>query len=191
MTSAYRPFEVVGLVGRMKAGKDTAGNRLVERWGYVRYAFADALKEMCGIVLDAMGIDRTEIGWTGRDWTGPKTDLGRRMLQGVGHGARDTLDPRVWVTVLDRAVQDRAPQYVVVTDVRYPNEARWVLENRGVLVRVERPDVDRSGDEHRDPTEAHVDRIAVSYVLRNDDTVERLHAQVDGLIAGALADGGY
>lgn len=38
---------IIGFGGRFKSGKDTAGEILVNEFNFVRYAFADNLKQMC------------------------------------------------------------------------------------------------------------------------------------------------
>lgn len=170
---------LIGIVGRKRAGKDTIAARLVEKWRYVRYAFADSLKDLSGLVLDGLNFDRSHIGWTGRDWTGAKSDLGRQLLVTVGDGARRTIDPEMWVGALSRRVEANAPQFVVVSDVRYPNEARWVRANSGTLIRVTRPDVDL---DETDACERFTDTIACQYSIQNDDTIETLQHRVDNLM---------
>jgi hypothetical protein len=157
----------------MGAGKDTIAKHLVKEHGFVRYAYADPLKELCANV-----VDRNEIGWTGADWTGPKTDVGRSILQRIGHGARQSLIPDVWVQTLAGRIDANAPQNVVISDVRYPNEARWVQEH-GLLVRVTRPGVDRSGPEHQHPTETSIDSFAVDWDFENIGTIDELCEDVD------------
>ena len=39
--------KIVGFLGNKGSGKDTCGSYLVEKYGYVRYAFGDPVKEVC------------------------------------------------------------------------------------------------------------------------------------------------
>lgn len=45
--------KIVGVVGRARSGKDTVADRLIEKFGFVRVAFADKLKE---ILVDAFDV---------------------------------------------------------------------------------------------------------------------------------------
>lgn len=109
---------IVGLAGYAGAGKDAAGAAFVHQ-GFTRRAFADPLKDIA-----------LRIGWDGA-----KDDTGRRLLQDLGVAAREVLGPDVWVNA---ALADLPPD-VVVTDVRFPNEARAIQELGGRLVLVTRP----------------------------------------------------
>jgi hypothetical protein len=176
---------IVGVAGRLGAGKDTVGDYLVRAYGFKRVAFADALKELCSHV-----VSRAAVGWNGENWTGSKSEYGRMILQGIGKGARGVIGPGVWVSALDRTLSQTDglnpfSDRVVVTDVRYPNEVDYVRWNgdKSLLIRVDRPGVDRSGPEHQHETEAHVDSLKVDAVVVNDGTLEQLYARVDAVMA--------
>lgn len=177
---------LIGLIGRLKSGKDTAGRRLTEKHGFSRYAFADILKELC-----SYAVDREDLGWDGENWIGSKTPLGRQILQGIGHGAREVLGPDVWVDAMAMAIainqKNATDDDIVITDVRYLNEAEWVKRRGGLLIRINRPDVDRSGPEHQHPTEANVDNLPADIELTNDATIGALWEKMDAIVAAVRA----
>lgn len=117
---------LIGMIGFAGAGKDTAAEALLGR-GFERRAFADALKA----VALAMG------------WDGVKDERGRRFLQDLGLACREHIHERVW---LDAALRDIEGRDVVITDVRFLNEAEAVREAGGILVRVVRPGVGPAND---------------------------------------------
>ena len=43
---------IIGLLGKKRSGKDTSGNYLIEKYNFVKYAFADPVKEICRILFD-------------------------------------------------------------------------------------------------------------------------------------------
>lgn len=115
---------LVALNGVGEAGKDTAALGLIEQ-GWVRLAFADVLKEFA-----------RRIGWDGR-----KDAAGRQFLEDIGAGAREILDPYVWVKPVHRQIlhhRERG-EHVVITDMRYPNEADMVRQLGGYTLEVLRP----------------------------------------------------
>lgn len=177
---------LVALTGRLGSGKDTIAAHLISQHSFTRFAFADMLKSLCA---HAEGVvTREDLGWTGYSWTGPKSDVGRRMLQGIGHGAREILGPDVWVGAMSLAINRVTPRpdRVVVTDVRYPNEVDWVRHHRGLLIRVARPGSDLSGPEHTHPTEANIDRFVVDVEIENSGTVGELWAKVERILKVAV-----
>jgi hypothetical protein len=73
---------------------------------------------------------------------------------------------------------------VVVTDVRFPNEAQHIRDHGGLVVRVERPgaqdDGAARGSSH--PSESLVDTITPDRTLLNDGTLEDLATRVKSLM---------
>jgi hypothetical protein len=172
---------LVGLIGKKRVGKDTFAAVLVEEFGFARVAFADPLKEM------ALTIDPWIHGFSGthrlatavrvHGWESAKDrhpDV-RYFLQRLGDGVRQ-FDPEFWVRVgmaqADLLRHDRPmgsmgipAKPVVITDVRYPNEADAVREAGGILVRIMRPGVD-DGDTHA--SETALDDYEVDAIVEND-----------------------
>lgn len=62
----------------------------------------------------------------------------RATLQQWGTEYRRNRDDNYWVDLLDRRIRMEAPQYALVTDVRFRNELGWVRGRGGVGVHVKR-----------------------------------------------------
>lgn len=98
-------------------------------------------------------------------WNGEKDVLGRFTLERFGKLMRDKSlqfpKKDYWIAALGRAnpgLLDDDKQIRIITDVRYKNEAAWVRESGGVLIRVEKTKdgVLVSTSEH--PVETELDR---------------------------------
>lgn len=179
---------IVGLMGKKRSGKDTFAARLVEYHGFTRLAFADALKNALidtDPMLDTIGFSSLRLselveiaGWE-RAKESPEV---RRLLQNFGVAVRNHVGESSWVRAVHRqAVQIAGP--VVVTDVRFPNEADWVLGQQGSLVRIL-----RAGQVHDDDHESEtaVDDYEASITIRAESgDVGRLHREAS-FLAGAL-----
>src|SRR5690606_13923354 len=102
----------------------------------------------------------------------------RRVLQRMGVGVRD-LDPDFWLRIAAEKIGSMrlAGRGVVVTDVRFPNEAGYI-EGFGLLVRVGRPGI-ASDDTHE--SETALDDYPHDSYLINDGSVQDLRDQVDCL----------
>lgn len=137
----------IGLIGKARSGKDTAANHLVRTRAYTRLAFADPLKEMA-LSIDPYiptGVGVTvrlsaliaDVGWEYAKDHYPEV---RRILQHTGQTVRE-YDDEFWVATMRRKI-DSALAWnipVVVTDVRYPNEADMLRARGFKLVRIVRP----------------------------------------------------
>ena len=206
---------LVGLIGKKRVGKDTFAAVLVEEFGFARVAFADPLKEMA-LTIDpiianglrgsvpvhmrlstAVALD----GWESVKDTYPEV---RRFLQRLGDGVRQ-FDEDFWVGAGMKAAAGKRIQRpdfhnelgrgeghwlpgqpVVITDVRYPNEADAIRDAGGILVRIVRPGVD-DGDTHA--SETALDDYAVDDIVENRGSVFELEmlARDRGAWIGTLA----
>jgi hypothetical protein len=102
----------------------------------------------------------------------------RAYLQQLGVAVRDNVGEDAWI----RALANRAafvPGPVVVTDVRFHNEADWIQRAHGALVRIERPGLD-DRDSHKSENELNA-RIA-NHVVVNDRGLDELHRTADLLV---------
>jgi hypothetical protein len=182
---------LIGLVGLKQAGKDHTAQILGEDHRFVRFAFADRLKEMA-LAIDPyvstntagariMPIRLTElvnrVGWE----TAKRYQDVRRLLQRLGkEGVRDSIDEDAWVNIVFEQVDPllAAGMNVVVSDVRFANEADAIRRRGGLIWRIAR-EGQESHDEHASETEQK--RIVTDLVLRNTGD-ERYRAIVDEAI---------
>ncbi|UAJ15387.1 deoxynucleoside monophosphate kinase [Arthrobacter phage Niobe] len=190
------PAPLIGLIGKKRTGKDTFAAKLVRDHGYTRVALADPLRE-AALALDPIvgtfplnseGILRVrewrlsevidELGWEkAKDYV-PEV---RRTLQRLGTESIRSLDDQFWIrTAFQRIDALRAEgKPVVVTDVRYPNEADAIREATGYLVRIVR-DLPDDGDSHA--SEKAMDDYREHLRVPNNGSVEDLD-----YLAGAIA----
>jgi hypothetical protein len=180
----------IALMGRARSGKDTVAAHLGRTQRYVPFAFASPLKtaaEKLNPIISAGNLTEVrlldaldEFGWEGAKDAYPEV---RRILQHMGQGVRD-LDPDFWVAQLMRQVwgSQRYGARIVVTDVRYPNEADVLKLNGFVMVRVERPSLT-----FRDQNSGHVSEVSLAEyphdrIVFNSGTPEDLYRAVDALV---------
>lgn len=180
-------YKSIGLIGRAQAGKDSVGDRLRQRYGYQRVAFADPLKAAAlridPIIPTTYGVHVrlsqlvSAAGWDYAKVTYPEV---RRVLQHVGQTVR-TLDPGFWVRAAVPAIEaaERLNLPVVVTDVRYENEA-LALRDRGFsFIRITRPGTDTPGA-HKSETD--LANWAAAITIGNAGTLDDLNRIVDSLL---------
>jgi hypothetical protein len=166
---------LIGLTGYARSGKDEAARALVDR-GWRRVAFADAVRE-CLLAIDPIVETHADVfvrlssivateGWeAAKAW--PEV---RGLLQRVGTEAgRLVIDEDVWVSLVYRKIYaaqaDAEVIGVVVTDVRFANEARMIRDLGGEIYRVERPGV---GPVNAHASDTAIGQIEVDGVLTND-----------------------
>lgn len=146
---------VIGLAGYARVGKDTAAAHLVDAHGFVRVGFADPLKDLAyelnptvegtmeGVVVELRSIVQ-HFGWDRGKTLFPEV---RDYLVTLGAGARKIIGPEVWTTALRHRVEALGDVDVVVSDVRYPNEAQLVRDLGGIVWGITRPNVGPANEE--------------------------------------------
>lgn len=116
----------IGLLGEMRAGKDTVAEIIVEELGQRNtdlYAFSSGIHDVIKRYLPG------------------EYDKGkpREALQRIGQLFRE-FDPDVWVNNLllsaDLVVSEITNSNVIVTDVRQPNEAKRLKEEGYTIIKV-------------------------------------------------------
>lgn len=186
---------LIGLTGRAGAGKDTAADYLCDRYGFMRASFAQPLKTMLEALFEPMGIDHAHL------YEPPMKNLpipalgglsARYAMQTLGtEWGRRLMGEDFWVSCLDAqlylAGDHRVPAHdrLVVTDVRFPNEARWIARCGGKLIRLQREQAGLAAW----PLAAHesekrIDELRVDLEIHNHGpTLAGLHALLDGTMA--------
>ncbi|WJN63390.1 deoxynucleoside monophosphate kinase [Streptomyces phage phiScoe55] len=186
------PTLLIGLSGYAGSGKDEAAAALVVG-GWRRDAFADRLRTFLlaldpwvdtypdvGVVRLAKLVDA--YGWDRAKRQFPEI---RRLLQRAGTEAgRKVLGANIWVDSLMKDF-DRENEALVVTDVRFPNEADAIRKAGGVVVRINRPGVgpkeDPGGWVHE--SEVALDHYDFDVTVNNNGTIEELHHHLLGTVA--------
>lgn len=182
---------ILGLTGRAGSGKDTVADILVRDHGYTRIAFADPLRAMAydlnpivdwhdrvPVYLQTV-VDRD--GWDIAKRIYPQV---RRILQRIGTDVvRNHISPTFWVDkAMDAIATGREEQKWVVTDCRFPNEAK-AISDVGWVIEITRPGLEPLPGAHA--SEAGVGKDLIDFTIDNKGTIEEL-AQGAGWLAGYI-----
>ena len=167
-------IKLIGLTGRKQSGKDTVCLLLGEfsRIPILRRAFADPLKKEAA---NALGVSLSEI-------EGNK-ELYRPALQWWGTEFRRRTDPQYWINKMPPI---SFGFLTIVTDVRFQNEADYITNNGGVMVRVERP-IERTEQTDRHASETQIDEMIVDHVIKNGGALADLRKSVESLFLKGIA----
>lgn len=178
---------IIGLVGTKGSGKSTVAQILKEELGFEEYSIAEPLKRIALI----LGAPRESVYGTQAQKEAIIPSLGvsgRTMLQKLGTEVFRNEFPKylptynmgsagtLWARLLElRLKRVKNSENLVVSDVRFSDEARVVEENGGTLIRLLR-DTTESKDYHA--SEIEMRSIKCNHIIDNNGTMDELRKQI-------------
>lgn len=175
---------LIGLTGLAGSGKDLVG-ALLKMVGYTRFAFADEVRREVEESFENNASiphmpDHIFADWLmcagepdGILWRKPMLPQARRVLQWHGSEFRREQNSTYWINKLNWSILN-VPGAIVISDVRFMNEAEQIREWEGQVWRVERPGCKSDGH----VSETELLDIPVDYVVYNNGDLQHLATQV-------------
>ena len=170
---------LIGLTGLAGAGKDTVRAILEKNHDAFGLAFADPMRDMLGALLESIGLSS--------EWMTERhlkelviPELGtsyREMAQRLGTEWGRAIGEDFWLRIASAKVQMYRQQgdHIVISDVRFPNEAAWIQAQGGVVWRILRPGLEAVRSH---ASEMHFDHLPYDYTILNQGSLEELDRAV-------------
>ena len=165
---------VIGFAGKARSGKDTAGQYLVDRYRFVHYYFAKPLKEgtkhMFNLTEEQIKNKEKVIETWGKS--------PRELYQLLGTDVARSIDSDVWVKNAEMFRRQNAGYSMVVTDVRFANEAKWIRDKGGIVIYLESKT--RGIESHTShSSENGLSGEDVDLIIENDGTINALYDKIE------------
>lgn len=176
---------LIGLAGYAGAGKDTVREILASQHEYDGIAFADPMRDMLGALFDTCGIKREWM--TARHLKEQDIPIigasYRKMAQELGTGWGRSLDTNFWLKIASARIalhREYGSSGVVISDVRFLNEAAWIRAQGGRVWMIVRPGIDPVR-EHE--SEKQIASIPYDYVIYNGGSIDDLSKAVEAALS--------
>lgn len=179
---------LIGITGYKRSGKDTAAHIIKQIDSeYQQIAFADPIKEMVHSVFDHMLYYQSNLY---KDVTIPLRNYSFRDLYiAFGETAGRKIDKNIWIDVLNSRLNQSSHNKFIISDVRYNNEARYIKERGGVMIRIVRKKDEKLSEwliRNYLPSlfrrsETGVSDRYIDYVIVNDCDIESLTHKISSL----------
>ncbi len=186
---------IVGFVGFIGSGKDTAADYLVNFHGYRRDSFANTLKDAVACVF---GWDRVLLegrtaearAWREQvdEWWAKRLDMPnltpRLMLQLWGtEVCRNGFHDDIWIASLENKMR-KTKDNIVISDVRFPNEIKAIHNAGGIVVRIKRGE---DPEWYQDAVNANEGRGNMSWLISTDRLKKlNIHASETAWVGGDI-----
>jgi hypothetical protein len=144
----YIDYRLIGLVGKSGSGKDKFFSQVLAPLGYIRLSLADAVRVFSILLFtrvyedinkDTASLLRVFPYLYQEMFSMNKSPLARTIQQYVGTDlVKRKFDRDYWIKVLDPLVRERVERgiKVAITDIRFPEEAEYVRNNGGLLIKI-------------------------------------------------------
>lgn len=173
---------IIGIAGKKRAGKSEVAKILVEEFGFTHLAFADAIKAAVYTLDPIISLSGLRLQYLvdNNGWEAAKEfPEVRRLLQKFGtEVGRDLIDKQIWVEITMSGI--KASSNVVLSDVRFRNEAEEIKYQGGQVWRVNRITAEDVIDFHRSETE--LDDWTYDQYIPNNGSLEDLRAEIRALM---------
>lgn len=189
-----------GITGKIGSGKTTFVDYACETFGFDQYAFAQPIKE----IAQVMGFEHHELYGTQQE----KLQInehwgisGREFLQKFGTEImRDALpvaipnmelgSESIWIKLFkirrSRQIRDKFLTPLIVSDVRFPDEAAAIRDGHGSIIRIVRPREEKNDIHATHVSEALIDNIPADITIINDGTIDELYKKIDTIFEVAF-----
>ena len=177
---------LIGLTGFARSGKDTAADFYCANFDFVKYSFAQPIKEAVKVMFS---LNEDHVNGHLKEVVLPDLEVSPRFLmQTLGtEWGRETVNTNVWLLAAQRKLAEKANLSgggFVIADIRFENEASFIRKNGGVLLHINRND--------REKVLSHASEQGVSFMpgdinINNNGALDDLYLQLTKVIS-ALQD---
>lgn len=184
---------IIGLCGYKNSGKDAVAAYLIKTYDFERKAFADPLKHSVAALLNIpmQDVDKfkndpemyVDLRPNNPGYFSESRLSFREFLQRYGTEAhRDVFGKGFWLDAT-LPIKSYVGKSIVVTDVRFQNEADRIKELGGLLVQVYKPTIDVN-DDH--PSETEHLKFKFDHTITNRGTMTLLFDKIE-MMMGDIA----
>lgn len=146
--------KIIAICGLQGSGKDTTADKLIEIAKFKglnvgKMAFADRLKDTVAVLFDLPRDQLAGFTLESREWREQplynwsqrlgRPTTPRNLLQQIGSELlRDQFHENIWIDCLMDSIEKSDKDLIVITDCRYPNEMKSLINNGGKFIEVKR-----------------------------------------------------
>lgn len=202
---------LIGIIGKKYSGKTTCADYITSKYDFITTSFADPLKQACAalFMLDDEQLygDKKEIAdekWFDVSPRQIMQFVGTDLLRDNMHKLIPDLGSNIFVYRFGlwyhKLRQSDTKINVIISDVRFKNEAYAIRQAGGILVKIIRPTVKqhrsllqklkskfRSNDTSQHISEKELDKIIYDILIINDSDLVNLYEKIDILIPDIIA----
>lgn len=175
---------LIGITGHKFSGKSTVAKMLSEMLGYKVVSFADKLKDVTCVLTGCTRENLEDYDFKEGQlipkylWAycgDAEIPTYRAFLQHFGSEVMRGVNDNIWID----CTLSNCGENCIVSDCRFPNEAKAIKERGGIVIKVVRPDA-KANDSHQ--SETRIDEIVPDIIIENNSDLKALQGNVSALV---------
>ena len=184
VTEVMQRVRLIGITGKAGSGKDTLADYIASKYGARKMALADPIKE---ILNSLFGFPAS--AWKDREWKEKVAPMighsPRVLIQSLGTQWGRMINEDLWVSKLVAKWRESDGALTIVPDIRFDNEAVFMLRSGSMIIRIDRNEVEPVAQHE---SENGVQDQLVHLTIENNGTFEDLFAAFDEAIVKHVKD---
>jgi hypothetical protein len=169
---------IIGFHGPAFSGKDTAASAIKKTYPDTEvFAFAGPLKEACKILFnfsDAQLYDPILKEQIDKRWGKSP----RQILQWLGTDIlRNMINEDFFIMNMRQRIEDSEADNIVISDVRFDNEAEFIRSLEGKVVKIERNGA-KTTEHSGHITEKGISPNLINAIVKNDTSIEEFQNRI-------------
>jgi len=190
---------IIGICGFKGSGKDTLADWLVENKNFRKISFASVLKDIISILfnwnrkmMDGNTIEDRLFREKEDEWWSNKLGIKctpRWVMQNIGTDLfRKHFNDNIWIFALEKRLHENIDINFVISDVRFPNEIKFLKSMNATLIYIEREDPEEwFYNLDKVPKDLHISEYAwikhlPEICVKNKGTKEELYKNFEKII---------
>lgn len=181
---------IIGILGNKNVGKDTLADYLVSTEGFKKVSFATNLKECLAVMFNW---DSNNFSFENKEKNDPIWNVSpRKMLQLLGteflrdyckdiidckikfNGKEETFSYHIKKLFLDNIELFENDNNIVISDVRFPDELKFIQWMNGKIIKLERNNAEIN-QYNNHSSENYIDKLEYDIKIANNFTKEHLY----------------
>lgn len=185
-------MKLIGVCGLKRSGKDTFADYIIKNNNYIKYAFADPLKEACRHIFlfnDEQLYGEEKEDYDKRWETTPRkiyqqvgTEIFRQYFPKLFPENKNVMNNNFWVYRFklwyEEELKKNPDLKVIISDIRFQNESDIISELGGSVIKIKRES--KTTDTHS--SENGINKIKSDYTIINNSTLENYYHKIDSIM---------
>lgn len=175
---------LIGVSGKIGSGKSTFAKYLVDNFNFIEMSLADPLKKACQELFllsdEQVFGNQEQKGTIDNRWGKSPRELlqfvGTDLLRNQMKYLIPDLHEDIFLKRFELWYNENKNVNVIVSDIRYPNELKYIKKSGGIVIKIERSNYDIHSNHS---SESSLNNEVFDFIINNNFDVDTFKNMID------------